>query len=443
MADELKASRDAPADVRLHGMMFFEYGIKALWLPMASFFLMASVATGGLGFTESQKGLIIGLPMAIGAFCSPLIGQLADRYFPTQKCLAVLLLFAGLLKFATAYQTTFSAWLGMSILFAILYMPTISLTNGVALHHLPNPKRQFPGVRVWGTISWIVMSWGFPMLWLQRDLTWRWMPPFLKGEELPDVTARMIDGLKAAGIMAILFALFCWFVLPHTPPRGGGAKKFSLRDIVGLLTIPSFAPLLLITLIVSVVHAFYFMQMSAFLVAIGLDKSDVMPAMSLGQFSEILALAVLGWGLSRFGFRNVMAFGAACYFIRYAIFAVPGMPVWVYVAAQAIHGLSFGCYFAAGFIYVDRIAPKDLQHTAQTLYVFVMLGAAPAIAGWLSGQIANLYLNSAGELDAQGFAGFWRVAAGIALAAVILFLIMFRDTSEDSQSETETAAAGK
>lgn len=414
-------------DVRLHVMMFLEYAVKAFWYPLASFFLTASAAEGGLGFTQSQKGWIIGLPMAVGALAGPLlIGPLADRYVSTEKCLGVLLFFAGIIKFVTAYQTSFAAWMLLSMLYGMMYIPTIALTNSLAMTHLTDPKRQFPRVRIWGTISWIAVSWGFAMFWLQTDHHWQWLPPFWKGVDIDQVNHRMLDGLKAAGVCAIALALYCFWVLPKTPPNRGATRRLSWEDARKMLTQRSFPALLLLTVCVGALHALYFIQVAAFLKAKGLQASSLLPAMSIGQFSEIAVLACLGPALKRFGFRNVMMFGIACYLLRFAIFATPHLPIAAYVGAQALHGFCFACYIAAGFMYVETIAPRNLHHTAQTMFVLMLMGIAPTVAVFINKQLSARFVDEAGALTASGFAGFWQVAAWLTAAVLVAFALTFR-----------------
>lgn len=422
-------------DARLCLMMFMEYGVKGLWMPLAGIFLVAEISEGGLGFTESEKGMIIGIPLAVGSFLAPFIaGQLTDRMFSTQKCLGIMLLIAGILKWATAYQTTLAMWMALSIFFAILYVPTIALTNSLAMQHLSDPKSQFPKVRVWGTVAWIVVSWVFPMIWLQTNLQFQVLPPFFKGDNVPDVTARMLDSLKFAGGLAIVYALFCWFILPHTPPSDKNRKKLAFVEAMGLFRKRSFRVLLILTLPVSILHTLYMMNTSPFLKESGLQASYIMPAMSLGQFSEIVALILLGKFLTRFGFRKIMTFGMACYGVRYAIFGIPGLPVEVHVAVQLMHGLCFGCFYAGAFIYVERISPKAIHHTAQILFFFVMMGLAPAITGaFLNGWLADLAGAPNGVLDLPSYVRFWQYAAAIGIVSAILFWVFFRDETQGDQ----------
>jgi MFS family permease len=430
------ASLTKKVDPRLCAMMFMEYGVKGIWMPLAGIFLVTEISLGGLGFTESQKGMIIGIPMAVGSILAPFIaGQLADRMFPTQKCLAVMMLVAGGIIFTNAFQTDFMIWMILSIAFAILYVPTNSLTNSLAMEHMSDPKNQFPKVRLWGTIGWIAVSWFFPMVWLQNNLQFQWLPPFFKGDNVPDITARMIDSLKFAGGLAVIMGLFCWFVLPNTPPSKKARKKLAWIEALGLFKKRSFTVLMIIALPVSILQVFYMMNTSPFLKASGLQPGYIMPAMSLGQFSEIIALAFLGILLTRLGFRVVMTIGILCYAIRYLVFGIAGVPVEVHVTVQLLHGLCFGCFYASSFIYVQRIAPKEIHHTAQILFFFVMFGLAPAIVGLgLNGWLADLCGAPNGVLDLDSYVRFWRITSIVGFVSAAAFFIFFRDESEDPET---------
>jgi len=430
MTDSTAMETRRHVDLRLYVMMFLQYAVYGLWLPIAARFLSADRAVGGLGFSDLQIGMIIAVAGAIGALSAPFIaGQIADRYVAPARCLAVLLAVGGVVKFVTAYQTSYAAWLWLSIAYAVLFMPTLSLTNSLALAHLPDPKRQFPGVRAVGTIAWITVAWAFPMIWLQSDLQFRWLPPFFTGQDLPNAPARMIDSVRIAGAVSLGYALFCWFVLPRTPPKREAAKTLAFTKAFALVRRPSFAVLVAATLVVSIIHCFYFVQMSKFLAAIGLADAYIMPAMSLGQFAEILALAVLGPVLARLGFRTVITLGALCYFLKYAFFGTTQLPLEAIVAAQLIHGFSFAFFFAASFIYVDRIAPPDTRYSAQTVFMLVILGIGPLVAGPLNGWLSGWCTPAGGRLD---YSMFWYIAAAVGLTATVLVAALFRD---------ETAAA--
>lgn len=407
---------------RLSMMMFLQYAVWGAWLPVAARYLSAPVADGGLGFTGGQIGLILGLAGSIGAVLSPFIaGQVADRYFATERFLALMLVLGGIIKWMTALQTDYLPWLWLSIAYSVVYMPTLALSNSMAFAHLSDRERQFPKVRVWGTIGWIAVSWIFPMLYLQTGLTLTAMPPFLVGPEVPDATARLVDALKFSALISFGYAAFC-FVLPHTPPRTDAAEPLAFAKAFGMFRDRSFAVLVAVSLPISVIHQIYFLQTGPFLSSLGVLDSQIGPAMTIGQFSEILIMAILGWMLAKLGFRSVITIGALAYFVRYMIWSMPELPVPVLIGSQFLHGICYACFFAASFIYVDRIAPVDVRHSAQTVFGILILGGGPVLGGMLSGYLQELY-TVAGVVD---YGALWRVVALIGLAAAIVFITLFR-----------------
>ena len=155
---------------RLCLMMFLQFGIYGLWLPIAGKFLTASVEQGGLGFSEGQMGAIVGIAASVGALFSPLIVQFADRRFPAQRVLGILMMIGGVLKISVYPQSSFYAWLLLSISFTLMFMPATAICNALAMRHLKNPSRQFPGVRAWTAVGWVLMGWTFSLLFLKTNV---------------------------------------------------------------------------------------------------------------------------------------------------------------------------------------------------------------------------------------------------------------------------------
>jgi nucleoside transporter len=407
---------------RLSLMMFLQYAVWGAWLPVAARYLSAPITDGGLGFSGSQIGLILGLAGSIGAVASPFIaGQMADRYFATERFLALLLVLGGIIKWITATQTEYSVWLWLSIAYSVVYMPTLALSNSMAFAHLTDRDRQFPRVRVWGTIGWIAVSWIFPMIYLQTGLTFTWMPPFLSGPEVADATARLADSLKFSGLISFAYAAFC-FALPHTPPKKDAAEPLAFAKAFGMFRERSFAVLVLVSLPISIIHQIYFLQTGPFFSSLGVLDSQIGPAMTIGQFSEILIMAGLGWMLAKLGFRSVITIGALAYFVRYIIWSMPELPIPIIIGSQFLHGICYACFFAASFIYVDRIAPVDVRHSAQTVFGILILGGGPVLGGMLSGYLQALYTTG----TVVDYGSLWRVVAMIGLGAGILFVALFR-----------------
>jgi len=412
---------------RLGTMMFLQYALWGAWLPVTARYLSASVAEGGLGFSGSEIGMILGLAGSIGAVAAPFIaGQIADRYFSTERILAALVIIGGVVKWITAYQTDYSAWLVLSIIYSVVYMPTLALSNSITFSHMKDPDSDFPKIRVWGTIGWIAASWAFPMIWLQTDLNFQWMPPFIVGPEVANVTSRLADALIFSGVISVTYGLFC-FMLPNTPPKKDAVEKLAFKKAFELFNQTSFTILVVASLTVSIIHQIYFLQTGPFLSSIGLKDSQIGPAMTVGQFAEIAAMAYLGFFLKRFGFRKVIFLGVLAYAARYAVFGTVTLPIWIMVLSQAFHGICYAFFFAGAYIYVDKIADEDVRHSAQTVFGIIILGGGPVIGGWLSGYLQETYTQE----GLFNYAPFWYTLSAVGFVTALFFGFMFREQVEE------------
>jgi len=416
---------------RFGAMMFLQYALWGAWLPVTARYLSASISDGGLGFSGAQIGMILGLAGSIGAIAAPFIaGQIADRYFSSERILAFLVTAGGIVKWITASQTDYQPWLILSIIYSVLYMPTLALSNSITFAHIDDQENEFPKIRVWGTIGWIAASWAFPMIWLQTDLQLQWMPPFIVGAEVPNVTSRLADALKFSGIISISYGVFC-FLLPHTPPKRDAVEKLAFKKAFDLFQYSSFTVLVIASLAVSIIHQIYFLQTGPFLSHIGIPDSQIGPAMTIGQFAEILTMAYLGLFLKRLGFKKVITVGIAAYFFRYAIFGTTMLPVWIMVLSQAFHGFCYAFFFAAAYIYVDKMADEDVRHSAQTVFGIIILGGGPVIGGWLSGYLQNMYTVE----NVFSFSNFWYTMSAIGLVTMISFFMLFQEQLADGNTK--------
>jgi len=430
--------------LRLSIMMFLQWGMFGLWAPLAGMFILAKVEEGGLGFSQYQLGWLLGISGSIGALAAPFIaGQIADRYFSTQRLMGVILVIGGVLWWIMSEQKVFGAWLALSITGSLALAPTGALSNSLAFAHMSNPTKQFPVVRVWGTIGWIVAMWvfawvwlrqtfvlssGFPFILLHESVELTWKPMFLMGREHADVVARMVQSLKAGAVVAFVYAAYC-LTLPNTPPKRDAAEKLAFWKAFRLFRYRSFLVLMVAALLIACIHNIFFMQTANHLRLLGLTKADIGPAMTIGQVTEIVMIAILGWMLKRLGMRRVLAIGGAAYLLRFLFLGSTWLPLWVIVLSLGFHGICFACYYAAAFIYVERLADEDIRHTAQTLFG-ILIAAGPVIGGALNGVLADKFTPAGGKLN---YTGYWYTVAIIGLIATLVLALFFRDEAKKDQ----------
>lgn len=416
--------------LKLCVMMFFQFGIYGLWLPIAGKFLTADPVTkGGLGFSEGQMGMIVGFAASIGALCSPLIVQFADRRFSAQRVLGALMMIGGLLKISVYPQSTFMAWLLLSVSFTLMFMPAAAICNALAMRNLDDPDRQFPGVRLWTAVGWVLCGWTFSFLVLKTDVQPSWLPPFFKGDDVPMIAGEMKKSVMWSGIIAFFYGLWAFFFLPKAPPFTGQSKRSAVMEAFALLQIPSIAVLLAVTLIISPMNHLYFMQCAKFLGEAGLSDAYLLPAMALGQIFEILMYLVLGKFLPKFGFKKVLAIGIIAYAFRFFLFGTIGIPMWVIIAGLGIHGLCYAFFTSTCFIYMNKIASKDLANSAQSVFNFIWYGIGPLLAVLMNGILARNFAEGKRFVHAE-FQPFWYSLGIISVIGLIVFLIGFREKKE-------------
>lgn len=412
--------------IRLSVMMLLQYAVWGIWLPYLANYLMGPIAEGGLGFTGTQVGWILGLAGSIGAIAAPfLAGQIADRFINAEIYLGILLIVGGFIKFGTYYAHTYNSFLVMSIAYSVVYMPTLALTNSIAFANITDSEKQFPYIRVWGTIGWIIASNAFPLIWLQSNLHFTALPPFLEGTEHTNVIALIPDCLRFSGVISIIYGLWAITMLPRTPPKHNAEHPFAFAQAFGLLKHKGFLVCTLAALPISMIHQVYFIRTAPYLTDIGFLNKYVGPIMSIGQFSEIFFLAILGFLLIRLGYKWTLVLGCVAYFVRFAIFAVGNEEIRQIVAASnALHGLCYGCFFAGAYLYVERVAPADIRHSAQTVFGIIILGLGPVLAGFYNG-----WLDKVGAPEIAGGAfnwgPVWWVQAALGLASAIFVALLF------------------
>src|SRR5919106_4128839 len=395
--------------LKLSVMMFLEYFIWGAWYVTMGTWL------GTLGFSGEQIGLTYGTT-ALAAMISPFfVGMIADRFFATQRLLAVLHVLGGSALFYASTQTTFWPLYIAVLVHTLFYMPTLALTNSISFRQMRDPGREFPPVRVLGTIGWIIAG-------------------LVVGTLGVEATGRPMQ-LAAAG--SIVMAFFC-LLLPHTPPQTTGRVR--ARDVLGLDALQlmkdrSFAVFVIGSFLVCIPLQFYYAFANPFLNALGVTNAA--GKMTLGQMSEMAFMLLMPWFFSRLGVKYMLLVGMAAWVARYVLFAYGNNEamVWMLYGGILLHGICYDFFFVTGQIYVDQKAPPSVRAAAQGFITFVTYGVGMLIGSWLSGRVVDAYALPGGAHD---WHSIWLVPAAGAAAVLVLFALFFR--AADAQSETIAAA---
>jgi hypothetical protein len=315
------------------------------------------------------------------------------------------------------------------------------------MRHLQDPPREWPAVRMWTAIAWVLVGWTFSFFVLTTDPAPHPLPPFFRGDPVPMPAAAMRQSVLWSGTLAILYGTLVFFWGPPSPPLATGRRveRTPLRQAFSLLRIRSFAVIVAATLVMSSVHVIYFIQCAKFLSAAGLRDAYIMPSMALGQLCEIGMYVVLGRMLPRFGFRTVICIGISCFVLRFALLGTVSLPLWVMVAAQALHGICFAFLFSACFIYTDKVAPRVIGNSAQSVYSFVFYGAGPVTGVFLNAFLAERFAGNAAILDLAAFSRLWYTLGVIAVVVLAFVVAFFRPEHlrANSAASSELAPATK
>jgi nucleoside transporter len=404
--------------IKLAVFMFLQYFIWGSW-----YVSMGAYLSNTLKFEGAQIGLAYGA-FAIGAMISPfLVGLIADRFFPSEKILALLGILGGAMLCALPQFTTFTSFYPALIFYCALYVPTLALGNSLSLHHLENPKTDFPRVKMLSAVGWIA---GLATL------------NFLKGAE------SSIQFYLAGGA-SILFGLFS-LALPHTPPKKTGANV-SISEILGLdalamLKKPSFAIFILCMFLICIPLYFYFVNLGIYLTE--LKWENMLVKTSFAQISDVVFFLLLPLFLKRFGYKITIFIGLACWVARYfalssSVDAGASATALIFIAIL-LHGACYDFLFIAGQLYVDDEATERTRGAAQGFIAFILWGAGAFVGTFLAGKVlAQHALAEPVNGLSHDWAAIWQTPAWGAAVVLVIFLVFFRDPGKGASPDRSEA----
>ena len=401
-SDQPLGAISAATRLKLSVMMFLEFFVWGAWFVTMGTFLDANLSASGTQISLAY------LTQSLGAIAAPfIIGLIADQFFSAQKVLGILHLAGAALLFWASTLSTFGAFFPVILAYMILYMPTLALVNSVSFRQMTNPEKQFPAVRVLGTIGWIVA--GLIIGWLG----WEQQGSLA-------LTFRM------AAVASLILGVFS-FLLPATPPTRHG-EKATIRDILGLdalglLKNRSYLVFFLSSIAICIPLAFYYNFTNLFLNEIGVQSAAAVQ--SLGQVSEVLFLLLMPFLLVRLGVKITLAIGMAAWALRYVFFAFgdAGSLFWMLLIGIVLHGICYDFFFVAGQIYTDKFAGARFRSAAQGLITLATYGVGILIGSLVAGPIVDRFATA----DGHDWTQIWIVPAIIAGVVLVLFLILFKD----------------
>jgi nucleoside transporter len=388
--------------------MFLEFFIWGGWYSMIGVYM----ANHGMPKLTQWPFTVNPIAAIIAPF---FIGLIADRYFATQKVMGILHIIGSLFMFLVpSFTDKPLIFILLLLAYNICYMPTMGLANTVCFYKITNQKKEFPLLRVFGTLGWIVAG-----------LVVSYVLVVFTGGIKPEETATPLYMVAAASLLLGIYS----FTLPNTPPPARG-KKVSARAILGIdalkqLGSPSFYVFLLCSFLISIPLAAYYNMTQLFLQ--DGHYTHIAATQVWGQASETLFMILMPIFFIRFGIKWMLAAGMLAWVLRYALFALgaPELVNWMIITGVALHGICYDFFFVTGQIYVDTKAKVEIRAQAQGLIVFVTYGIGMLVGAQVAGAVYDGFLKNAKSLTLLQWQNFWWLPAIFAAGVLLLFIAAF------------------
>jgi len=379
-------------------MMFLQYYIWGSWYVTMGTFMTEFLKSNGIQIGAAYSAL------AIATMISPFfIGMVADRFFSAQRLMGVLHILGGLLLFLASRIDSNGAFYWVILAYSLVYMPTIGLSNAVAFRQMSDPGKQFPMVRVFGTVGWVIAGFMIALLGIEKTPNTFYM----------------------AAIVSAALGLFS-FTLPDTPPQAkthSSAKSILGIDALTLFRERSYLIFFIAAIFVCIPLSFYFGFANLYLNQSGMENAA--GKMVMGQISEALFILAIPFLFNRIGVKNMLLIGMSAWILRYLCFAFGNMDsaIWMLYAGIILHGVCYDFFFVTGYMYTEKKSNERIKSSAQGLFTFVTYGLGMFIGTWFSGFVTSYYTVD----GAYQWKSIWFIPAYIAVAVLISFIFFFKE----------------
>ncbi|HUX97054.1 MAG TPA: nucleoside permease [Bacteroidales bacterium] len=386
----------------LSSMMFLQYFIWGSWYVTMGTFMSKYLGSSGIQIGAAYSAL------AIATMISPFfVGMIADRFFAAQKVMGGLHILGGILLFLASKITTNTAFYWVILFYSLAYMPTIALSNSVAFRQMTDIGKQFPPIRVFGTVGWVISGFMISLL----------------GIEQTPLTFYM------AAIVSVALGFYSFF-LPDTPPQektSTSAKSVMGIDALVLFKDKPYLIFFIAAIFVCIPLSFYFGFANLYLNQSGMENTA--GKMVMGQISEALFILAIPFLFNRIGVKKMLLIGMSAWILRYLCFAYGNMGanLWMLYSGIILHGVCYDFFFVTGYMYTEKKSNESIKSAAQGLFTFVTYGLGMFIGTWFSGFVTTYY--SVAEQEYQ-WRNIWFVPAYIAVAVLIIFIFFFREKKE-------------
>lgn len=383
-------------------MMLLEYFIWGSWYVTMSTYMGEQLHASGIQIGTAYSML------AIATMISPIfVGLVADRFFAAQKIMGVFHLLGAVLLLMATKITDSGAFSWLILAYSLVYMPTIALSNSVAFAQMSDPGKQFPWIRVFGTIGWIIAGIMIGSLAIEKT----------------SATFQIAAGASAAlGLLS--------FFLPDTPPKAAtgdaSASKALGTEAFVLFRDRPYLIFFIAAILVCIPLSFYYGFANKFLNE--LNVVNAATKMTLGQFSEGIFILAIPFLFNRIGVKKMLLLGMGAWILRYLMFAYgdAGSGLWMLYAGIILHGVCYDFFFVTGYMYTEKKAGEKIKNAAQGLFTFATYGVGMFIGTLFSGFVADKYVVGEGH----NWTSIWFVPAIIAAAVLVYFIVFFKEKNE-------------